>query len=735
MKKLLFTFLAVMVSVTMNAEKVSRQKALQKAQQFMPGKQFTAARSRSLARGDDPQTEEESLYILNAVNGGFVIVSGDDRTAPILGYSDKGEFRTDNMPENVRYWLESYVEQIKALDNGATPVVRARTRSAQPAIEPLIKTHWDQFEPYNLRCPEGYPTGCVATALAQVFYYYKWPTTSTVIPKYTTGTGILMPELPATSFRWDLMKDDYVVNETDESAEAVAELMLYVGQANEMNYNKGASGAYIHEQNMIDYFGYSKNMQILSAKNYTTAEWDEIIYHELECKRPVLYSGQSSSGGHQFICDGFDGNGLFHINWGWGGSSDGFFILSVANPKNKGAGGGSGSDGYSSGQEAAIGFQPGDEAEQVFPMLTLKIGDFTEQNYTRVSANKDFENVDISSVNLNVYYRNTPTATLTLETAWMLYKDDAPIKKLASKQVEIEKYSNRNYDVSAVFSFGSGLADGRYHLKLVYRQSEDDEWTPCLNDGTEYLVAEISNNQLKLRRNIKTISYSIDNVEYSGEMAEGYPVGVTVGLTNNGDTRQQYVYMWIKQGNQWKKVDVGACSASPGTSGTASLSFTPSVAGTFDVKFTSDAGGNNETGTSTIIIHAIEKTTINNITYACIIGANKAKVTKNTFSKDEIVEEVVIPATIEYKSEQYTVNEICASAFSRCRMEKLTIPNTVTAIGEYAFYYCNHLKEVRVPEGVVSIGEYAFSDCFGLRRIDLPSTLKQIGSSFFPATA
>ena len=716
----------------MNAEQISKQQALQKALQFMPGKNFTVVNDRSLARGEDSQTGGESLYIMNADGGGFVIVSGDDRTEPILGYSDKGEFRTDNMPDNVRNWIEGYVEQIKALDDGgATPMVRARTRSAQPAIEPLITTTWNQFEPYNLRCPNGYPTGCVATALAQVMNYYKWPITSTAIPKYTTGSGILMPELPATSFRWDLMKDDYFGNETDESAEAVAELMLYAGQANVMNYNAGGSGAFIHEQNMIDYFGYSKNMQVLSASVYTTAEWDEIIYHELECKRPVLYSGQSSGGGHQFICDGFDGNGLFHINWGWGGSSDGFFILSVANPKSKGAGGGSGSDGYSNGQNAVIGFQPGNEAEQEFPMLTLKIGDFTEQNYERASISTDFENIGISSVNLNAYYRNTPTATLTLETAWMLYKDDAPVKVLVSKQVVIEKYKSRYYDVSAVSSFGSGLTDGRYHIKLVYRQNENEEWKPCLNDGTEYLVAEISNNKLKLRRNIKTISYTIDKVEYSGEMAKGYPVGVTVSLTNNGDTRQQYVYMWIKQDNQWKKVDAGACSASPGTSGTADLAFTPSVAGTFDVKFTSDSGGNNETGTSTITIHAVEETTIDNITYACIIGAKKAKVTKNTFSKDEMVEEVVIPATFEYKSEQYTVNEICASAFSSCRMEKLTIPNTVTAIGNYAFYSCYNLKEVWIPEGVVSIGKYAFSNCFGLRRIDLPSTLKRIDSEAF----
>ena len=374
MKKLLFTFLAVMVSVTMNAEKVSRQKALQKAQQFMPGKQFTAARSRSLARGDDPQTEEESLYILNAVNGGFVIVSGDDRTAPILGYSDKGEFRTDNMPENVRYWLESYVEQIKALDNGATPVVRARTRSAQPAIEPLIKTHWDQVAPYNLKCPkvDNYNclTGCVATALAQMMYYYRCPETSTAIPYYTTKkNGIYMKALPATTFKWDLMKSKYSSNETGDAVDAVAELMLYVGQSCEMDYDAGSSGAVASIEAMVNYFGYSKNMQSISRASYPVSQWESVIYDELKEGRPVLYEGFSSTSGHEFICDGYDGNGLFHINWGWGGNGDGFFVLSLANPDEKGAGGGTDNKGYVQMQEAIIGFQPAAADEKESPIV------------------------------------------------------------------------------------------------------------------------------------------------------------------------------------------------------------------------------------------------------------------------------------------------------------------------------------------------------------------------------
>jgi len=209
MKKLLFTLLAVTATLAMNAEQVSRQEALKKAQQFMPGKSFIIANSPNLVRGDESSIAETELYILNADGGGFVIVSGDDRTEPIIGYSDKGEFRLDNMPDNVRKWLDSYVEQIKSIEKGTQPV-RAGTRgAAKPAILPMIQTEWNQGSPYNRMCPTSGTTncltGCVATALAQVMYYYKWPEQSPAIPQYSIYSTSL-PEIPATTFKWDLMK-------------------------------------------------------------------------------------------------------------------------------------------------------------------------------------------------------------------------------------------------------------------------------------------------------------------------------------------------------------------------------------------------------------------------------------------------------------------------------------------------------------------------------------------------
>lgn len=215
MKKLLFLLLAFMATVAMNAEQVSRQQALQKAQQFMPGKQFGQAKS--FARGDSP-TDMEPFYIFNAKGQkGFVIVSGDDRTEPILGYSDKGEITEKNMPENLKYWLECYEIQMKSLDQAKAAGSRGTTRTAsKTAVAPLIQAHWDQGAPYNYMCPSvinvtqggenkvayidygkpGYDannrciTGCVATAMAQVMYYWKWPETCGPLNQINKGIWI-----------------------------------------------------------------------------------------------------------------------------------------------------------------------------------------------------------------------------------------------------------------------------------------------------------------------------------------------------------------------------------------------------------------------------------------------------------------------------------------------------------------------------------------------------------------
>ena len=209
MKKLfLLLFAFVAFSITVQAGDVTEQEALLKAQQFMKGKTF---KQKTLRRAPQRNATKKNApyYVFNAEgNDGFVIVSGDDRTEPILGYSDKGSLDMDNLPPNLKGWLEEYEKQIKAIEGSTNTVRRAplRTTSSTPKvpIEPLITTQWGQGSPYNNLCPEidgeHCVTGCIATAMAQVMYYHKWPQNAcAAIPEYTTGKRqIEMPALPPT---------------------------------------------------------------------------------------------------------------------------------------------------------------------------------------------------------------------------------------------------------------------------------------------------------------------------------------------------------------------------------------------------------------------------------------------------------------------------------------------------------------------------------------------------------
>ena len=334
---LLIVALLQMVVIPISAEQITKQEALQKAQQFMPNKQF--GETKSFARSENP-SETEPYYIFNAENkGGFVIVSGDDRAPAILGYSDSGEFQAENMPDNVRYWLEGYAAQIRSISDGESRAKTRGTRTELASIEPLIKTQWDQGDPYNRMCPydgnNRCPTGCVATAVAQILYYHKWPENVASLSgyTYTKVSPVPVSELPETTFNYDLMQASYPLNmtEPDPSGDAVAELMRYCGQAFKMDYQYDGSGALLLPITLATYFQYS-SFHGVNRVDYTDDLWEQMMYEELQNARPVLYDGYPEEGeGHQFILDGYK-DGLFHINWGWGGRSNGYFILSLANP-------------------------------------------------------------------------------------------------------------------------------------------------------------------------------------------------------------------------------------------------------------------------------------------------------------------------------------------------------------------------------------------------------------------
>ena len=312
----------------------------------------------------------------NGEDKGFTIVSGDDRMPEVVGYSAQGTYDPDHLPANYVGFMKAYQETVEALLKGDAQVsgglaeVRQwrAERAGSAAVAPLLDgIKWDQREPYNNMCPlyEGTNrsvTGCVATAMAQVMMYYQYPKElETTIKAYNTQTyGIQIPEISSgATYDWDNMLPDYSKSDYNSAqADAVAKLMYHCGAAVKMDYGP-LSGANVTPAILATYFGYDADlMQDLTRTVFTLQQWMTLIDNELKAKRPILYSGQASDGGHEFVCDGSDGKGLYHINWGWGGYQDGYFDLTILQPTKGGAGSGSAVDGYNRNCSMIIGIAP-----------------------------------------------------------------------------------------------------------------------------------------------------------------------------------------------------------------------------------------------------------------------------------------------------------------------------------------------------------------------------------------
>ena len=251
--------LALFAASLLQAAQVSENAARNIAAQFIQTRGLGAiapsAPMKAPRQGDTPQANA-AYYVFNAQQGhGFVIVSGDDRTQlPVLGYSDKGYFDPDNVPENMQDLLDTYAEEIAMLDQGlVTSEPASIPTKASNIVQPLIQSQWGQDAPFYFECPKVGSkycvTGCTATAMAQIMYYHKWPnSTSKAIPAYTTKTNsINLSQLATTTFNWSAMKDYYESTETSTTTTAnaaVAKLLRYCGQAVEMDYGTESSSGH-----------------------------------------------------------------------------------------------------------------------------------------------------------------------------------------------------------------------------------------------------------------------------------------------------------------------------------------------------------------------------------------------------------------------------------------------------------------------------------------------------------
>lgn len=479
-------------SCSLQAAPVDRAQAAQTARAFLRSQGRSALSlapveipQRMRARWQAASAASEPFYIFNAPDdGGFVIVAGDDAFAGVIGYADQGHFSLDEAPSNLQQWMGLYARYVQAAatDSTATasvaPVAADPTVIVQPLLDPIS---WGQAAPFYNQCPTytsggvatHYYTGCVATAATQIMRYYGYPAQGQGQKSITSHGQTLTADFGHTTYRWDLMPAIYPDGGgTVEQDAAAATLAAHFGIAVEMSYEEAGSGAYdmLVPQALKTYFGYDSGATFVQRNYYSTSEWMALIRQELDEGRPVFYGATSdySSAGHAFVCDGYDSNDFVHINWGWYGRSNGYFLVNRLNPSSLGIGGGTG--GYNRDQDIVIGIQPPvvGRAERRWPLYAGARLGLTADNPRSLTLMTIVENFD--------------TDDFDGQLAAVLTQGSRVVQVLGEGQsVQLKGFASGHsgsqmVTVRGIDSQVDGLADGAYELRLAFRPAGYNDW-------------------------------------------------------------------------------------------------------------------------------------------------------------------------------------------------------------------------------------------------------------------
>ncbi len=482
----------LLLSWGVKAAPVSMEAAKQTATAFY-GVQCLSAEAKSMPAfvcvypRESKGEEFVPYYIFNAGDDkGFVIVAGDDNaTRLVLAYSDKGHFDSENMPENLRGWLEFYEEGVRAASRSSVSVPHSKGfTKAEVVKEPILgEISYNQDAPYNELCPidpatnKRTYTGCVATALASIARYYQYPEKGRGSISYTTTTRKieLSMDFSQNEYDWENMLEAYnggVSSYTQEQRTAIATLMRDMGYAVRMDYTSNASGA-IRENSvvgMVDYMGFDSILSHRDRSVYDNeAQWLDMIKSNIDLNQPVYYTGQSTGGGHAFIADGYDEADYFHIDWGWGKSQNGYFSLNVLDPENRGIGGGTGG-GYASLQAVMCNLIPEGHAhpsDDYFISVTSSI-DLKGKVESTAYATSDSISIDLSG-----FYNHTMSRFEGI-VALAAFKDGEFVEILSNEDaLQLRRFTS---DSKAVTLKGTlqGLSDGEYEIWAVQKSNREN---------------------------------------------------------------------------------------------------------------------------------------------------------------------------------------------------------------------------------------------------------------------
>ena len=434
--------------------------------------------------------EARYYYIYNrGSNEGFVIIAGDDELTPYIGYATTGRFIVEDMPEQLAAFLKACQERIDELVSSISyhqVLQPTRPRASEPTqIAPLLgNIQWNQSAPWNNQTPvvdgEHTPVGCVAIAYTQVMRYYQWPTQGEGTFSYTEKRSDRQHSVDyeSTTYDWAHMPERYAdpSQATEEETNALSTLAYHAGVAVEMMYaprGSGASMPYV-DRALRDHFRYDKRVSFKNRVNYTQATWEQLLRNELIAARPIVYSGYGH-GGHAFVCDGYDANGLFHINWGWGGMSDGYFNLNYLVPSDLGIGGGAGG-GYSLGQGAVVGIMPDRQGTSQRPessvVTTWRFSMLFDKGTLDATADYIVALVDDA----------TPYDDLITYGVTRLGSTDTTYLDQYARNAHIESLYQSDTITSQKLQLSGYINEGTWDFFLAYRAKDvagTASWRPC----------------------------------------------------------------------------------------------------------------------------------------------------------------------------------------------------------------------------------------------------------------
>jgi hypothetical protein len=528
------------------------------------------------AKLGDALTEQTLFYVFNVDSIGFVIVSGDDTVIPILGYSDQGNFHSDNMPPAFQKWLEGYKNEIIYVvshDIKATEEIdklwslknnNPNARLSSNAVAPLVQTHWNQgsvdltswvssppynSDYYNFYCPSDAAsgkkavTGCVATAMAQVMKFWNYPASGTNFHSYNhLKYGTLSANFGNTTYQWSSMPNQLISSSTSIQNNAIATLMYHCGVSVNMNYGiaaTGGSGSQIVEitQNqpsaeyaLKNYFGYNSNIKHVLRTDYPNNGWFNLLKIELDAGRPIIYGGvginpnvapPQNQNGHCFIADGYDSNNNLHFNWGWGGLCDGNYPIGQLNPSLSGAGGSS-NESFNDINYALIGIQP-PTSQQTY---NLSLYDYVTPSATTINYGQAFTvSTNIANDGTNIFSGDYTVGAFDSNGNFIDYVETKTnyLPTLLAGYV----YSN-NIVFSTAGSFK--MLPGTYKLGLFYRPTGGG-WKIVANSGNYTNLPQITvvnPNSISLN--------SAMTVSGGTTLTQGQGASVNLNIINNGST-------------------------------------------------------------------------------------------------------------------------------------------------------------------------------------------------------